>query len=849
MNSKLNIKTLLKILLVEDNPGDVLIFREHLRFSGIEFELVESASLKDAINKISQQNFDVILLDLGLPDSIGLETLKKLNLLSLKTPVIVMTGLEDEETAIESLKEGVQDYLFKNNINEQTIIHSIRYSIERKKIQELQKKNALQFSILASATTSINESEEVSSIFAICCAKIKRLLGEPHVFTIESQHQDPNTAFYDWLETGFIKSGILNTNERNNSILGIYEGLKKHTFQNSGGKLIKIKDGLGEFSVEDLSFVENFKQTLDISTIYVIDFSRNQKRYGGIVIFSKRLIEEDEINLLEILANQVSLSIHRRTMERDLFESEQKFRILNRDLEQRVAERTKDLAKTNRLLEEELDVRIKLEKELIHSKNELEIRVQERTAELAKSEERFHNMFYNHEAVMLLIHPESGAIIDANKSAKHFYGHRFNTEDSLSIYDLNALTMEEVNNNIKNAAIQKNNYFILPHKLASGEIRTVEVYTSPIEMSDEKLLFAIIHDITQRRQMEIALKESEALYKMVVNNSLNVILISVNKKIEFINDAASDFIGIAEEKIIGKSIDELFKSTDYEVEGNSLAAMIQESINNNHAVEAQLKDKNGDHSSYFLLRSNTIQYKGKEAVMSIFIDITENKNIETYVLQRVIETEENDRKQFAADLHDDLGPILSTIKLRLDLMESTNPISKELKENISISNELIGLVVEKIRTISHNITPHLIETLGLDAGVKDLCKRIKELNKIDIVYESNIESRRFAQPIELHFYRIISELINNSLKHSQGKLITLILSGKENKLELNYMDDGKGYNYPESLQRSGGIGLRNILNRVTLINGKISFQSQEGKTIVKIVKKIDSINVSINEPV
>ena len=77
MNSNLNLQTLVKILLVEDNPGDVLIFREHLRFSGIEFELTESTSLKDAISKISQQDFDVILLDLGLPDSIGIETLKK----------------------------------------------------------------------------------------------------------------------------------------------------------------------------------------------------------------------------------------------------------------------------------------------------------------------------------------------------------------------------------------------------------------------------------------------------------------------------------------------------------------------------------------------------------------------------------------------------------------------------------------------------------------------------------------------------------------------------------------------------------------------------------------------------
>ncbi|MGE5411572.1 MAG: PAS domain S-box protein, partial [Clostridiales bacterium] len=359
------------------------------------------------------------------------------------------------------------------------------------------------------------------------------------------------------------------------------------------------------------------------------------------------------------------------------------------------------------------------------------------------------------------------------------------------------------------------------------------------------LLFAIIHDITERRQMEIALKESEALYKAVVNNSLNIILISVNKIIEFTNDAASDFTGMPQEEIIGRSIDEVYKSVNYGVERNSLAEIIMQSIDNNQAVEVQIQEKNSDNTNYFLVRSNTIQYKGKEAIMSIFIDITENKNIEKYVLKRVIETEENDRKKFAADLHDDLGPILSTIKLRLDLMENLNPTAKELKENISISNELIGLVVEKIRTISHNITPHLIDSFGLDTGVRDLCKRIKELNKIDFEYESNIENRRFPQSLELHYYRIISELINNTLKHSQGKLIKLILFGTEDKLELTYSDNGIGYNYSESLQKPGGIGLRNILNRVTLINGIIKFQVVEGKTVVKISKKLEPALLNI----
>lgn len=848
MNTQLSIEPSLQILLVEDNPGDVLILKEHLRFSGINFKLVESSTLKEAIYQISHQNFDVILLDLGLPDSIGIETLKKFNLSALKTPVIVMTGLDDEEAAVTSLKEGAQDYLFKNSIDSQSIIHSIRYGIERKKIQELQKKNALQFSILAQATTTINETEEIPAIFSICCDSIKKLLNESHVFAIESlNHDKPPMAFSEWLEIGLIKTGTIDSTGIYGFIINLFEELKNFISKSAGGKLITIKGGLKEFSNGSFNplILEGLEKVLGIKNTYLIGFIKNERCYGGIILFTGKAIEPDEISLIEVMANQVSLSIHRRTVEKDLVESEHKYRILNKDLEQRVTERTKDLARTNNLLEEELEVRIHLQKELMNSKKDLEIRVRERTAELARSEERFHKMFYNHEAVMLLIHPETGVIIDANQSAKNFYGHSFSASEPLTFFDINIQPSEVIKENVKNALALRNNYFILPHKLASGEIRTVEVYTSPIEMPGEKLLFGIIHDITERTQMELALKESEALYRAVVNNSLSLILISVDKVIEFSNIAAVDYIGIISERIIGKTLDELFMNSIISMEGSSFSGLILESVTQNRSVEIQLQDKKGNTGSYFLVRSNKIQYKGKDAIMSIFTDITENKNIEKYVLKRVIETEENDRKQFAADLHDDLGPILSTIKLRLDLMEQMNP-SEELKENIAISNELTGLVVEKIRTISHNITPHLIETLGLDAGVRDLCKKIKELNKIEITLESDIESRRFSQPVELHYYRIISELVNNSLKHSQATKINILLSGKEDRLELIYSDNGIGYNYAESLQKPGGIGLRNILNRITLINGTINFSSKEGKTIVKIIKKIEPALVSFS---
>jgi signal transduction histidine kinase len=139
----------LKILLVEDNPGDVYLIQELLKISGFRSSIDRSSSLGEAIEMSGKDNYDVVLLDLGLPDSFGLETLRKFQLTKINAAIVVLTGLDDEETAINTVKEGAQDYLIKSNLTGDNITRAIRYGIERMKLyreiavakEELQKLN------------------------------------------------------------------------------------------------------------------------------------------------------------------------------------------------------------------------------------------------------------------------------------------------------------------------------------------------------------------------------------------------------------------------------------------------------------------------------------------------------------------------------------------------------------------------------------------------------------------------------------------------------------------------------------------------------------------------------------
>lgn len=128
-------------------------------------------------------------------------------------------------------------------------------------------------------------------------------------------------------------------------------------------------------------------------------------------------------------------------------------------------------------------------------------------AALKESEHRFHQMFAEHNATMLLLDPMTGKIIDANPAASEFYGYSMLQLRSMYISDINLLKKEKIEESMKATLKQRSNILIFPHRLANGEVRTVEVHSSPIEVDNKKILFSIIHDITDRQQAEIQVQQ------------------------------------------------------------------------------------------------------------------------------------------------------------------------------------------------------------------------------------------------------------------------------------------------------------------------------------------------------
>ena len=125
-----------KVLIVENDVGDAKLVRTILTASTHRHETETAETLKSAIEHLQNNTLDIALLDMGLPDSDGIETISKLNKNCPNTPIIVLTGLDDEETGMMAMHNGAQDYLVKGQIDTNLLTRAIRYAIERKKSEQ-----------------------------------------------------------------------------------------------------------------------------------------------------------------------------------------------------------------------------------------------------------------------------------------------------------------------------------------------------------------------------------------------------------------------------------------------------------------------------------------------------------------------------------------------------------------------------------------------------------------------------------------------------------------------------------------------------------------------------------------
>ncbi len=208
-----------------------------------------------------------------------------------------------------------------------------------------------------------------------------------------------------------------------------------------------------------------------------------------------------------------------------------------------------------------------------------------------------------------------------------------------------------------------------------------------------------------------------------------------------------------------------------------------------------------------------------------------NKDLEIQkqqeVLNATIITQEQERSRIARDLHDDIGAKLSAITMNARLLEFEDLDLEERKEIVKETIKACTLLIENTRRISHNLAPPVLDKIGLHITLEETCKELASLASVEINYTNDFKQslfENFTVEEQLHLYRIIQELINNSIRHGEATHIQLVFthSGDEKKME--YIDNGKGIS-KQQLEISKGIGTRNILSRSNIIKASAHFDT------------------------
>ena len=206
------------------------------------------------------------------------------------------------------------------------------------------------------------------------------------------------------------------------------------------------------------------------------------------------------------------------------------------------------------------------------------------------------------------------------------------------------------------------------------------------------------------------------------------------------------------------------------------------------------------------------------------------RQTEKMFLNTIIQTEEKERKRFAKDLHDGLGPLLSTVKMSVSSLAQMkhNEASREIVENTEL---VINEAIKSLKEISDNLSPHVLNNFGLVRALSNFSNKINITKTIRINLVSNLKDERFDSNVEVVLYRVVCELINNTIKHAKAKKIDLSLTKDGDYLTIIYQDDGKGFNVAKVIEQpvTSGMGFSNIYSRINSLKGEINIESEHKK--------------------
>jgi PAS domain S-box-containing protein len=389
------------------------------------------------------------------------------------------------------------------------------------------------------------------------------------------------------------------------------------------------------------------------------------------------------------------------------------------------------------------------------------------------------------------------------------------------------------------------------------ELRTMVIQNKPESPSG---MWAIVRDISERKNIETTLHTSEERYRTLAEASHDMIfIIDKQDRIQYVNTFAAQSFYSTPNDLIGRPRSDIFKSSMGDRQKDNLDHVFR-------TGEALYVENSSDFPDRKLWLSTwLVPFKDSagnlSAVLGVSRDISEKKKTEETLLHfserleekvaartsellasqaqlrtlanEIVRAQEDERRRISRELHDEAGQALISLKYNLDTIAGEIPVRYQSSHRkLTDSVKIIDQTMDMIRNLSHSLRPPVMDVGGLNLSLRELCWDFTQRTRLKIEYKGQ-DIPGLPDEIGISLYRFVQETMVNILKHAEATKVNIKLKLENGSLLLSVADNGKGMNESRS---SDGIGLMGIGERIDLLGGHLDIKSKPGRGVHLIAR-------------
>lgn len=827
----------LNILVIEDNPGDFWLITDFFESISPKSTLTQATSFKEAQQILTNPNvsFDVILLDLSLPDAGGKKLVLNIIQLANAIPILVLTGFSDQQFGIETLNLGVSDYLLKDELTESLLLKSVVYSIERAKISheiKLSEKKYRSLFDTSPVAMFVIEKDSLLIVDANSAALAQYGYSSQEIIGIPFSELDKtkNAAIYlNWIKNRTIQILFFEHQKKSNESILVELSISDSEKTRENTLLLVANDITQKINAEkELLFREQrFKALIqkgsDVFAIVDADgkfsyIGENASLIFGIdahEMIGKSLFDyvnkEDKSILFQQFSLVITDEISLRLPPYRVVNSKNELFWIETYATNSFNEPTvRGIILNSRNVTKQIESDFKLKD--VRSRFDVlsdvttdiiwDIDLIQETVSWSKGISSILKYDENHaqttvEFIFNSIHPND--LERVRKRINDFYkSGEVNWQDEYRF------------------RTAKGNYVPFRDK----GFLVLDENQVPIRF------LGSMTDISKEKEEEYRIK----LFETIIDDSSDAVaLVEIHpdliwdSKFVFANDSFKQLFHL--ENHLEYPLRKMLELSIVDEQTDFIFSNIQ--ALNSFKLDLTFKKNSQEQTFYnfsFYLQENE-EKEVKHAVITLR-DITQRVNKEQEITAAIIQAQELERFQIGCELHDNVNQILSAVQLALNMVMEEDESVEEKNKWILHAKSFNQNAITEIRSLSHRLAPNSLDETKFTDAILSLVKSMNLHEKFQTkVSISDKWIKTLHVTHQLHLYRIIQEVLNNISKHAQASIIEISTQADQHYLTLSVSDNGKGFDKTK-IQR--GIGLNNIQKRCELIRANFQIISQIG---------------------